>query len=85
MNEVPYKTYLAEDELPGEWYNLRADMKAKPAPMLNPATLQPVTAAIAGAGGFLGCYRRAKKASKRRKRDALLLFLPGYSIMIRKE
>ena len=45
MNEVPYKTYLAEDELPGEWYNLRADMKTKPAPMLNPATLQPVTAA----------------------------------------
>ena len=44
-DEVPYKTYLTEAELPTAWYNLRADMKAKPAPLLNPATLQPVTAA----------------------------------------
>ena len=44
MNEIPYKTYLAEDELPDSWYNLRADMKTKPAPMLNPATREPVTA-----------------------------------------
>ena len=42
--DVPYKTYLAEDELPTAWYNMRADMKVKPAPMLNPATLKPVTA-----------------------------------------
>ncbi|MBO7721665.1 MAG: TrpB-like pyridoxal phosphate-dependent enzyme [Kiritimatiellae bacterium] len=42
--EAPYKTYLAEDELPKAWYNIRADMKKKPAPMLNPATLKPVTA-----------------------------------------
>ena len=44
-NEVPYKTYLTESELPAAWYNLRADMKMKPAPLLNPATLKPVTAA----------------------------------------
>ena len=43
-NEVPYKTYLTEDELPAAWYNLRADMKVKPAPLLNPGTLKPVTA-----------------------------------------
>ena len=43
-DSIPYKTYLAEDELPTAWYNLRADMKTKPAPLLNPATLQPVTA-----------------------------------------
>ena len=43
--EVPYKTYLTEDELPKAWYNLRADMKTKPAPLLNPATKQPMTAA----------------------------------------
>ena len=43
--EVPYKTYLSENELPDSWYNVRADMKKKPAPLLNPATLQPVTAA----------------------------------------
>ena len=44
-NDVPYKTDLTESEVPRAWYNLRADMKAKPAPLLNPATLQPVTAA----------------------------------------
>ena len=44
MKETPYKTYLAESELPSAWYNLRADMKVKPAPMLNPATREPVTA-----------------------------------------
>jgi tryptophan synthase beta chain len=43
--EIPYKTYLTEDELPKAWYNMRADMKKKPAPLLNPATLKPVTAA----------------------------------------
>ena len=44
MNNVPYKTYLNENELPDAWYNVRADMKKKPAPLLNPATLKPVTA-----------------------------------------
>ena len=44
MNEIPYKTYLTEDELPTAWYNLRADMKKKPAPLLNPTTHKPVTA-----------------------------------------
>ena len=43
--QTPYKTYLAESELPTAWYNLRADMQKKPAPLLNPATLKPVTAA----------------------------------------
>ena len=41
--EVPYKIYLSEEELPKAWYNVRADMKNKPAPLLNPETLQPVT------------------------------------------
>ena len=44
MNNEPYKTYLSENELPTAWYNLRADMTKKPAPLLNPATLKPVTA-----------------------------------------
>ena len=43
-NKIPYKIYLSEDEMPKAWYNLRADMKNKPAPLLNPATLQPMTA-----------------------------------------
>ena len=43
-HEIPYKIYLSEDELPKAWYNVRADMKNKPAPLLNPATKQPVTA-----------------------------------------
>lgn len=42
--KIPYKIYLAEDEMPKQWYNVRADMKKKPAPLLNPATGQPMTA-----------------------------------------
>ena len=42
--EIPYKIYLSEEELPKAWYNLRADMKNKPAPLLNPGTHQPMTA-----------------------------------------
>ena len=41
--EIPYKIYLEENELPRQWYNVRADMKNKPAPLLNPATHQPAT------------------------------------------
>ncbi len=40
--KVPYKIYLDENEIPQAWYNVRADMKNKPAPLLNPATLQPM-------------------------------------------
>ncbi len=43
-NNIPYKIYLSEDEIPKVWYNVRADMKNKPAPLLNPGTLQPMTA-----------------------------------------
>ena len=42
-NKIPYKIYLTEDELPKAWYNFRADMKNKPAPLLNPGTLKPLT------------------------------------------
>ncbi|MDY4976351.1 MAG: TrpB-like pyridoxal phosphate-dependent enzyme [Clostridia bacterium] len=42
--EIPYKIYLEEQEMPKAWYNLRADMKNKPAPLLNPGTLQPMSA-----------------------------------------
>lgn len=41
--EIPYKIYLEEHEMPKQWYNLRADMKNKPAPLLNPGTGKPVT------------------------------------------
>ncbi len=43
-NTIPYKIYLEEHEIPTQWYNMRADMKNKPAPILNPGTLQPMTA-----------------------------------------
>ena len=43
MTKVPYKIYLEESELPRAWYNLRADMKNKPAPLLNPETMKPMT------------------------------------------
>ena len=42
--EIPYKIYLSEEELPYSWYNMRADMKVKPAPLLNPATGAPMSA-----------------------------------------
>ena len=41
--EIPYKIYLEESEMPKYWYNVRADMKNKPAPILNPETLEPIT------------------------------------------
>ena len=44
IDNIPYKTYLEETEIPNAWYNLRADMKNKPAPLLNPGTLQPLSA-----------------------------------------
>ena len=42
--QIPYKIYLDETEMPKQWYNLRADMKNKPAPLLNPETMKPITA-----------------------------------------
>ena len=42
--QIPYKTYLEFNEIPKQWYNLRADMKNKPAPLLNPGTHQPMKA-----------------------------------------
>ena len=44
MNEIPYKIYLSEDEMPKAWYNVRSAMKTKPAPLLNPGTHQPMKA-----------------------------------------
>lgn len=44
MATIPYKIYLTEEEMPKAWYNLRADMKNKPAPLLNPGTHQPMKA-----------------------------------------
>ena len=47
--EIPYKIYLEESEMPKQWYNVRADMVNKPAPLLNPGTGQPMTAEELGA------------------------------------
>ncbi|MFH1513335.1 MAG: TrpB-like pyridoxal phosphate-dependent enzyme [Bacillota bacterium] len=41
--EIPYKIYLSESEIPTQWYNIRAHMKNKPAPLISPATHQPLT------------------------------------------
>ena len=43
-NTIPYKIYLSEEEIPENYYNIRADMPIKPAPLLNPGTLEPLTA-----------------------------------------
>ena len=44
MSEIPYKIYLSENEIPSAWYNVRADMKQKTAPLLNPGTGEPLKA-----------------------------------------
>ncbi|MBO4229149.1 MAG: TrpB-like pyridoxal phosphate-dependent enzyme [Clostridia bacterium] len=44
MEKIPYKIYLNESEMPTAWYNVRSDMKKKPAPLLNPGTHQPMGA-----------------------------------------
>ncbi len=41
--QIPYKIYLREDEIPRQWYNVRADMKDKPAPLVDPDTMKPIT------------------------------------------
>ena len=46
QKEIPYKIYLEENEMPTAWYNLRADMKNKPAPLLNPATHEPMSMVV---------------------------------------
>lgn len=43
MKKIPHRIYLNEDQMPKQWYNLRADMKELPDPMLNPQTLKPAT------------------------------------------
>jgi tryptophan synthase beta chain len=44
VNQIPYKIFLEEHEMPKYWYNVRADMKNKPAPLLDPETGKPMTA-----------------------------------------
>ena len=46
--EIPYKIYLEESEMPRDWYNVRADMTKKPAPLLDPTTGKPITAEALG-------------------------------------
>ena len=41
MSKIPHRFFLSEEEMPKQWYNLRADMKQLPDPMLNPQTLEP--------------------------------------------
>lgn len=43
MSKIPHRFYLSEDQIPTAWYNLRADMKELPEPLLNPATLKPIS------------------------------------------
>ncbi len=56
--KIPYKIYLTEEEMPKAWYNLRADMKNKPAPLLNPVTRKPMTAEELSE---VFCYELAKQ------------------------
>ena len=42
--QIPYKIYLNESEMPKQWYNVRADMKNKPEPLRDPASMKAVSA-----------------------------------------
>ena len=42
MSKIPHRLYLTEDQMPRQWYNLRADMPEQPDPLLNPGTLRPL-------------------------------------------
>ena len=68
---IPYKIYLSEDELPTAWYNVRADMKKKPAPLLDPATGKPVTADALSA---VFCEELAKQELDN---DSVYIDIPG--------
>ena len=57
--KIPYKIYLEEHEMPKQWYNVRADMKNKPAPLLNPATHEPMSAEELGAVFCKGSFFRS--------------------------
>ena len=43
MKKIPHRVYLTEEQMPKQWYNLRADMKDLPDPLLNPGTGRPIT------------------------------------------
>ena len=43
MKKIPHRLYLTEEQMPKQWYNLRADMKELPDPMINPGTGKPAT------------------------------------------
>ena len=42
IQKIPHRLYLTEEQMPQQWYNLRADMPHQPDPLLNPGTLQPL-------------------------------------------
>ncbi|MGI6152573.1 MAG: TrpB-like pyridoxal phosphate-dependent enzyme [Christensenellaceae bacterium] len=44
MKKIPHRLYLTEEQMPKQWYNMRADMKEKPDPIINPGTMQPAKA-----------------------------------------
>ena len=44
MAKIPHRLYLTEDQMPRRWYNLRADMKEQPDPLIHPGTHEPLPA-----------------------------------------
>jgi len=65
--KIPYKIYLSEDEMPKAWYNLRADMKEKPDPMLSPMDGSPVPAE-----GLMGLFCEELARQEMNETDAYI-------------
>ena len=80
MAQIPYKIHLTEDEAPKQWLNLRAFMKNKPAPLINPATLKPATAEDLSAVFCKECVRQELDETSQYVDipDGILEFYKGY-------
>lgn len=57
--------FLQEDQIPSQWYNIQADMKTKPAPMLDPSTKEPVSVESLSAIFSEACSRQELDFSNR--------------------
>ena len=65
--DTPYRIILGEEELPKNYYNVRGDMKKKPAPLLNPKTKKPISAKLLAQDGLQGLRRPLELGHERRR------------------
>ena len=79
FEKIPYKIYLTEDEMPMNWYNVRADMKTKPAPLLNPATGDLLAKGLCERIGIDGKFTYKPQVEGKEKLDAVDVAMPTHA------